>query len=329
MGKNIEIKARCRDLKKIRKLLKQLPARLEGADRQTDTFFSVADGRLKLRESALYGALLIPYVRSNSKGPKASEYTLIQTPEVLKTKELFSRILGVRGIIEKKREIYIYKNVRIHLDQVKNLGAFIEFEAVVSPHDNESTSHSNIDYLMNYLQIAEKDCSPAPILIFWNKLKNRIDMFSKLERFLKDKFPASHVVDAPEDEERSLMTATAVLFLEMAYRDFEMSKEEIEEIRNTLSDFFQLKENEVDELLSFAEESRKARNDIWKFTNLLKQNLSHEQKLRILERLWELIYADQKVDKYEDALIRKITNLLGLEHAEMISAKLKARKKSE
>ncbi len=157
MGKNIEIKARCKDLKKVRKLLKQLSARLEGIDIQTDTFFRVARGRLKMRESSLYGALLIPYVRTDSKGPKKSEYTLIQTPDVLKTKKLLSRILGVRGVVEKKREIYIYKNVRIHLDQVKNLGTFIEFEAVVSPHDNEYDSHSNIEHLMNYLHVKEKD----------------------------------------------------------------------------------------------------------------------------------------------------------------------------
>ncbi|HGY56123.1 MAG TPA: CYTH domain-containing protein [Caldithrix abyssi] len=157
MGKNIEIKARCEDCKKIRKLLKQLPARLEGVDEQVDTFFHVAEGRLKMRESSLYGALLIPYLRTDAKGPKASEYTLIQTPEAQKTKNLLSRILGVRGVIEKRREIYIYKNVRIHLDQVKNIGGFIEFEAVVSPHDNETASHSNIDYLMTYLHIREKD----------------------------------------------------------------------------------------------------------------------------------------------------------------------------
>jgi len=157
MGKNIEIKARCEDWKLIRKRLKELPARLEGVDTQVDTFFRVAEGRLKLRESSLYGALLIPYLRSDTKGPKASEYTLIQTPEAFKTKRLLSRILGLRGVIEKKREIYIYKNVRVHLDQVKKLGAFIEFEAVVSPHDNESASHSNIDFLMNYLRIKEKD----------------------------------------------------------------------------------------------------------------------------------------------------------------------------
>ena len=152
-------------------------------------------------------------------------------------------------------------------------------------------------------------------------------MFSKLERFLKDRFPVSHDGDVAQDEERSLMISTAVLFLEMAYSDFEISEQEIKEIRQTLSEFFKLKAHEVDELLSFAEESRNARNDIWKFTNLLKENLSHEQKQRILERLWDLIYSDQKVDKYEDALIRKLTNLLGLDHADMIAAKLKAKEK--
>ena len=161
MGKNLEIKARCEDLKKIRKLLKQLPARLEGRDTQIDTFFHVTNGRLKLRESSLYGALLIPYLRTDTKGPKASEYTLIQAPEALKTKNLLSRILGVRGVIKKKREIYIYRNVRIHLDQVKNLGTFIEFEAVVSPHDSESDSYTNIDHLLKYLHIEEKDLISA------------------------------------------------------------------------------------------------------------------------------------------------------------------------
>ncbi|HID39215.1 MAG TPA: TerB family tellurite resistance protein [Calditrichaeota bacterium] len=152
-------------------------------------------------------------------------------------------------------------------------------------------------------------------------------MFSSIEHFFKDKFQITVSDSDPVKEERSLMISTAVLFLEMAYSDFEVSKEEIIKIRATLKDFFSLEEREIDELLSFAEESRKQRNDIWQFTNLLKDNLNHEQKLRILEQLWELIFSDQKVDKYEDALIRKITNLLGLDHADMISAKFKARGK--
>ncbi|HGY56124.1 MAG TPA: TerB family tellurite resistance protein [Caldithrix abyssi] len=152
-------------------------------------------------------------------------------------------------------------------------------------------------------------------------------MFSKIERFLKEKVHMAAQENNPAGEERGLMVATAVLFLEMAHSDFDMSPQEIKQIQTTLSEFFSLDASEIDQLLSLAEENRRQRNDIWLFTNLLKENLNHRQKQRILEQLWELIYADQKVDMYEDALIRKITNLLGLEHAEMIAAKLKAKEK--
>ncbi len=154
-------------------------------------------------------------------------------------------------------------------------------------------------------------------------------MFSKIEQFFKDKLQINVSDSDPVKEERGLMIATAVIFLEMAHSDFELSEKEIIKIRAILKDFFSLQAKEIDELISFAEASREQRNDIWLFTNLLKENLNHQQKLRILEQLWELIFSDQKVDMYEDALIRKITNLLGLDHAEMIEAKLRVREKNK
>jgi len=149
-------------------------------------------------------------------------------------------------------------------------------------------------------------------------------MLSKIEKFFKNRLEIQEE-ETGDSLDNKLMVSTTVLFLEMAYADFDISVEEEKHIKTTLHDFFNLKQTEINELIKLASDSRDDRNDIWLFTNLIKENFNREQRLRILEQLWRLIFADSKVDRYEDALIRKITNLLGLEHREMIQAKLKAK----
>jgi len=120
--------------------------------------------------------------------------------------------------------------------------------------------------------------------------------------------------------------ATSVLFLELAYADFDVTEEEQQHINDSLKRFFDLSDDDVLELLDTAKEFRDARNDIWFFTNQIKENFDRERKIKILELLWQLVFADGYMDKYEEALMRKISTLLGLTHGEMIAAKLKAKK---
>ena len=117
------------------------------------------------------------------------------------------------------------------------------------------------------------------------------------------------------------------LFVEMAAADFEIAAEEEKHIHNLLSEIFSLGKSEIDELIAGAAIQRRKRNDIWYFTNLIKGRFSREQKKDILEKLWTLIYADGRVDRYEDMLMRKVTTLLGMEHHDMIEAKHNAKKK--
>jgi uncharacterized tellurite resistance protein B-like protein len=152
-------------------------------------------------------------------------------------------------------------------------------------------------------------------------------MINKLEKFIKEVFTESETKTDPKELEKQLMIATTVLFLEMAYADFNLSSDEEEHMKETLQDFFMLSSSQVDELIDLAKENRADKNDIWTFAGLVKEKFSRDQKLSILEKLWLLIYADGTVDKYEDRLIRKITTLLGLEHGEMIQAKLNAKNK--
>jgi len=125
--------------------------------------------------------------------------------------------------------------------------------------------------------------------------------------------------------EQPLVLATAALFLEMAYADFEIAPEEKALLRRILKERFALGDQQIEELLLRAGRDRQQSLDIWKFTSLLKEHLSREEKLQILENLWQIIFADSRVDKYEEALIRKITNLIGLEHSDMIQTKLKVK----
>jgi len=152
-------------------------------------------------------------------------------------------------------------------------------------------------------------------------------MLNKLEKFIKDVFTDPEQQKDPKELERQLMIATTVLFLEMAYADFNLTADEEHHMKETLQDFFMLSADQVDEIIGLAKENRAEKNDIWTFTSLVKEKFSRDQKQNILEKLWLLIYADGTVDKYEDRLIRKITTLLGLEHGEMIQAKLNAKKK--
>jgi adenylate cyclase, class 2 len=127
---NIEIKATYKNLEKAREICQSLKAEYVGLDRQVDTYFHVPHGRLKLRESSLSGAYLIPYIRPNQEGPKKSNYGILPVANAEHTKSLFAEMLGIDLVVKKNREIYLIDNVRVHLDEVDELGCFFEFEAV-------------------------------------------------------------------------------------------------------------------------------------------------------------------------------------------------------
>ncbi len=128
---NIELKACCDDLEKLREICRSLGAESQEPDRQLDTYFRVAHGRLKLRESLLSGAGLIFYIRADVAGPRESHYETCQVEDPERLKRTLQKALGVRAVVAKRREAFVIGNVRIHLDKVQDLGAFVELEGIV------------------------------------------------------------------------------------------------------------------------------------------------------------------------------------------------------
>lgn len=110
-------------------MLKAHSADFRGIDHQIDTYFKVSYGRLKLREGNIENVLIF-YEREDKKGPKQSDIILYKTGKDPVLKEILERALGVLIVIDKKREIYFIGNIKFHIDTVKNLGTFIEIEAI-------------------------------------------------------------------------------------------------------------------------------------------------------------------------------------------------------
>jgi predicted adenylyl cyclase CyaB len=130
MRANLELKARCSDLDLARERAREVATAWLGVDEQVDTYFTTRAGRLKLRESSLSGAQLVPYFRADERALKRSDYQLIAVEDGSGLVRMLSAMLGVHRVVRKRREIALYDNVRIHLDRVERLGTFIEFEAV-------------------------------------------------------------------------------------------------------------------------------------------------------------------------------------------------------
>jgi len=129
----IELKARVDDHEFLRKKLSALGAEHVGTFQQTDLYFEVPEGRLKLREvKDNRTAELIYYERENIAGPKKDDAFILRVQEPEDLKKILKKILTPLTMIEKVREIYRYHGTQIHLDTVKKLGKFIEFERQTS-----------------------------------------------------------------------------------------------------------------------------------------------------------------------------------------------------
>lgn len=124
----MELKAKVDNLEPIRRKLKALKAKHVGTFQQTDIYFDVPKGRLKLRQINSEKTQLIYYERENISKPKRSDVFIIEIPESKAFTALLKKILKVKATVKKTREIYWHQKTQIHLDTVDSLGCYVEFE---------------------------------------------------------------------------------------------------------------------------------------------------------------------------------------------------------
>ncbi len=170
--RNLELKARCADLERAEGIAVNLGAEFDGELHQLDTYFHVPAGRLKLRETVQrsssgiapllasgggvgVGAELIYYERAEDSATRWSDYFTAAVSSADSLRDVLGRALGIRQQVEKWRKLYWYRGARIHLDRVRHLGDFIEFE--VPSADDEHAARQLMAELMQAFGIKDGD----------------------------------------------------------------------------------------------------------------------------------------------------------------------------
>jgi uncharacterized tellurite resistance protein B-like protein len=133
---------------------------------------------------------------------------------------------------------------------------------------------------------------------------------------------------SPAEEEHKLQLATAVLLVEVMRADPEITDAEREAVLAGLRRKFTLAPDELDRLMELAEAKARTANDFFGFTSTLNDNFTHPQKVRMVEFMWQVAYADGAIEAAENHVISKIAGLLHVTHGEYIAAKLHAQQAS-
>jgi uncharacterized tellurite resistance protein B-like protein len=146
-------------------------------------------------------------------------------------------------------------------------------------------------------------------------------------RALKDLFDhlSTPAAAGGTDGEHQLQVATAVLLVEVMRADPKLGEDERVAVVEALRRKFALQPDELERLVELAHEKARGANDFYAFTSTLNDSFTHEQKVRMIELMWSVAYADGHLDAHETHLISKVAGLLHVTHGEYIAAKLHAK----
>lgn len=152
-GHNLELKAKVDDLEVVRDRVRALRARRQGEERQVDRYYVVPRGRLKLRESTFDGAHLIAYLRPEDARVCDARFHRLPVEDPDGLAETLATMLEEGPRVEKRREVWWRDDVRIHLDRVEGLGAFVELEARVDAIGDRDEAADRLETVADALGI--------------------------------------------------------------------------------------------------------------------------------------------------------------------------------
>ncbi len=154
---NVEWKAWARHPERLQAIAEPLAGTTPQILHQTDTFFNVRHGRLKLRQFRPGSGELIYYERPDRSGPKTSNYVIVPIDQPEALRDILRQALGIRGVVRKLRRVYLVGQARIHLDTVEGLGEFIEVEVVLRPGQEVSEGEAIAERLRHDLEVSCDD----------------------------------------------------------------------------------------------------------------------------------------------------------------------------
>ena len=147
-------------------------------------------------------------------------------------------------------------------------------------------------------------------------------MLKKISNIFKKK-----VTETPDEESlSSISKACSSLLIEVALSDKDFDEEEITSMKEILKTTHGISDEAINELVSNAKQTVDESTSLYNYTREVNNNFSYDDKLLLLQSLWDIAYADGNVDKYEEHLIRKISDLIYISHSDFIQVKLERKK---
>lgn len=147
-------------------------------------------------------------------------------------------------------------------------------------------------------------------------------MLSKIRDFFQNELDPADNVEMGESQQR---LACAALLIEVAVIDNEFDGDELTALKNILRTEFAIPQEDIDSLITLAHNECTDATSMYQFTQLVNQHCSFEEKFALVTNMWRIAFADGDLDKYEEYIIRKVSDLIHLGHGEFIRAKQAAR----
>ena len=131
--------------------------------------------------------------------------------------------------------------------------------------------------------------------------------------------------DVEDEKISSLDKACSALLIEVAYADKIFDESEIISLKESLKDTYNLNDDIINELVLDAKKTVDESTSLYEYTRVVNDEFTYSDKLELLSRIWKLAFADGNLDKYEDHIIRKISDLIHVSHSDFIKIKLENR----
>ncbi|MBN2581990.1 MAG: class IV adenylate cyclase [Planctomycetes bacterium] len=157
MARNMEVKARVRDVGDVERTIRDLTRAEPHVMHQEDTFYRVPRGRLKVRHDEHGESAVVYYLRADTPGPILSRYFRRRLDDAAATMDELGRRYGVKAVVRKQRKLFMSGSTRIHLDCVEGLGDFVEIEVPVASMCQKATAANEARNLMRQLGIEPCD----------------------------------------------------------------------------------------------------------------------------------------------------------------------------
>ena len=148
-------------------------------------------------------------------------------------------------------------------------------------------------------------------------------MLKKIKGYISELGNQPSDVENQEEKEKNIINnACAALLIETALADKVFNVEEIDSMKRTLREVYEIDEKDLDELISESEKRVSESTSLYEYTRLINDLCDYQDKLKLINNLWTIAFSDKHLDKYEEFLIRKISDLLYVSHSDFIQQKL-------